>query len=221
MFRTRFDPRIHLDRPLVAATEFTYDGVDYKAGDPFPTEGLHRTKIAAMYGARRVNFADSEQAAPAPAEPEGPATIEAQPGGYYLVSAPWFDEPERVRGKAAAEDRQAEINEAGEPETHHGFTLSEGENGWWHITREGDEADEPVALNVQGQDAARQIVATLRRGEEPDGTALPDEWAPPADPEESDQTAEQAGNEQPEPGADSAGAAPEDGSEPNKENDNG
>lgn len=177
MFRPRFDSRIHIGRPMVAATEFLYDGVEYEAGDSFPVDDIHPRKVAAMYGARRINFAP-EQTAEAETADTGPATIEAQPGGYYLVSAPWLDEPERIRGKAKAEARAAEINEGGEPETHHGYTLAEGENGWWKITRADDPADEPVALNVQGEDNARQAVATLRAGEELADTALPAEWAP-------------------------------------------
>lgn len=105
-------------------------------------------------------------------------TVEGGEGGWYEVNAPWLDEPEKVRGREAAETRQVELHEAGEPDSHSGFTLKAGENGWYAITKDDDDAELPTALNVQGEDKARKIVAQLRAGETPEGTALPVEWEP-------------------------------------------
>lgn len=108
-------------------------------------------------------------------------TIEDVGGGWYAVQAPWIAEAEKVQGREAAETRQREIHDAGEPDSHTGFTLTAGENGWYKITKDGvegtDGAEAPV-LNVQGEENARNVVAQLRAGEEPADTALPAEWTP-------------------------------------------
>lgn len=41
--------------------------------------------------------------------------IEEAGGGWYAVSAPWLDEPEKVQGRDAAETRQRELHAAGAP----------------------------------------------------------------------------------------------------------
>lgn len=231
MVRPRFDLRKHAGLPMVAAASFTYNGKDYEAGDPFPVDDLDPRAVQTMHGARRISFEqdpaqlDRDRLAArraellAPAETD-PVTVTPQPGGYYLVSAawlaepvrvrgkanaeakaaevrtegaplgfipggsaveiteqgggwfdvtaPWLDEPEKVQGRQEAEARQREIHDAGEPDTHHGLTLTEGENGWWTITREGAEGE----LKVQGEQQAREAVATLRAGELLDGAPL-------------------------------------------------
>lgn len=43
-------------------------------------------------------------------------TVEGGDGGWYEVSAPWLDEPEKVQGREAAEARQLELHEAGPPQ---------------------------------------------------------------------------------------------------------
>lgn len=42
--------------------------------------------------------------------------IEEVGGGWFAVSAPWLDEPEKVQGREAAEARQAELHAAGAPD---------------------------------------------------------------------------------------------------------
>jgi hypothetical protein len=216
--RPRFDPK----RPLVAARDFTFMGVTYKAGDPFNPEGASDRLRARQYEARAVNYGEGEAegqpadqltmtgpkggrytiTAPWLDEPEtvrgkanaekrlaelreaGPplgfieggsaVTVEGGEGGWYEVNAPWLDAPEKVQGREDAEARQRQLHEAGEPDTYKGYTLSEGDNGWWHITKDGVD---DVALNVQGEDNARTAVEQLRAGETPEDTALPEEWA--------------------------------------------
>lgn len=131
-------------------------------------------------------------------------TVEGGEGGWYEVNAPWLDEPLKVQGREAAEAEQQKLHAAGEPDSYAGYTLTEGENGWWKITRADDDAEEPVALNVQGEDNAREAVAKLRAGEEIEGTALPAEWAPaPAEGEQTEggevKEGDQAGEQQPAP----------------------
>jgi hypothetical protein len=253
-------PRFDAKRPLVAARDFTFMGVEYKAGAPFGPfdEGtVSRRMVERQYEARAVNMGDAEavaadpvQMVPGPkngsytitapwlAEPEvvrgkvnaekrlaalreagaplgfiegGSAVTveEGEGGGWYVVDAPWLDEPEKVQGREAAEARQQELHAAGEPDSYKGYTLTEGENGWWKITKDGVEADPPVSLNVQGEENARRDIATLRAGELIEGAAMPAEWAPA----EEETTDEETDEEQPDADSDVEGAgndAPED-----------
>lgn len=198
--RPRFDPK----RPLVAAREFIFAGKTYQPGDPFNPEGVAQRARARQYEARAVNHGEGEEAAAS----ADPIQMTGPKGGRYTITAPWLDEPEVVRGKVNAEKRLAELHEAGEPASYGGYTLTEGENGWWKITKDGvegaDGAEAPV-LNVQGEDNARQAVAQLRAGEAPADTALPEEWTPkPAD-------AGEGGEQQGQTGVDPEGnQAPED-----------
>jgi hypothetical protein len=105
-------------------------------------------------------------------------TVEGGEGGWYEVNAPWLDEPEKVQGREAAEARQQQLHEAGEPASYKGYTLNPGENGWYAITKDG--VDTEVALNVRGEDDARTAVTALRAGQMIDGVALPAEWDPQA-----------------------------------------
>lgn len=175
--RPSFDPK----RPLVAAREFTFNGKDYQTGDPFGPfeEGEVSDRLRArQYDSRAVNYAEGEAAEQPPAEQ---VTMTGPAGGRYTITAPWLAEPEVVRGKVNAEKRLAELREAGEPDSHSGYTLTENGGGWYAITKdgvEGTDGAEAPALKVQGEDNARQLVAQLRAGEEPADTALPAEWLP-------------------------------------------
>lgn len=88
-------------------------------------------------------------------------------GGWYHVDAPWLDEPVAYQGRENAEKAQRLLHETGEPDYHHGVTLTPGENGWWSVSANWD--PENVA-KVQGEEAARDL-ATQWRAE-----------GPPADP---------------------------------------
>lgn len=85
-------------------------------------------------------------------------TIEDHGGGWYDVSAPWLDEPDKVQGRDAAEQRQRELHAGGEPAYHHGVRILDGENGWYGL--KADWADKQE--NVQGEDKARERAAELR-----------------------------------------------------------
>jgi hypothetical protein len=88
-------------------------------------------------------------------------------GGWYEISAPWLDEPEKVQGREAAEARQRVLHAEGEPVEHHGVTLTPGENGWWTVIANWDPDN---SASVHGEEAAREL-ATNWRAE-----------GPPADP---------------------------------------
>lgn len=96
--------------------------------------------------------------------------VEESGGGWYQIDAPWLAEPEKVQGREAAEARQREIHAEGEPETHHGVSLteSEGGNGYYDVAAawlaEGEK--------VHGIDAARERAAELRAEGPPEG------WTP-------------------------------------------
>lgn len=91
-------------------------------------------------------------------------TVTGGEGGWYEVTAPWLDEPEKVQGREAAEARQRELHDAGEPDSHHGVTLTAGDNGWFEV--KADWADE--AEKVHGEEAARDRAAELRAEGAPD-----------------------------------------------------
>jgi hypothetical protein len=145
-------------------------------------------------------------------------TVEGGDGGWYEISAPWLAEPEKVQGREAAETRQRELHDTGEPASYSGFTLTEGENGWYAITKDGVETDPPAELKVHGEEAARQAVAQLRAGEQPEGTALPEEWAAQPgndttddDQPEDDENSDQAEGDEEPPADEGAETPPADG----------
>jgi hypothetical protein len=120
-----------------------------------------------------ARFAElTEQGAPLGFIEGGSAvTVEGGDGGWYVVDAPWLNEPEKLRGREAAEARQRELHEAGEPDSHSGVALTAGENGWFTITRTDLEGE----LKVQGAEAAYAAATALRNGETVEGE--PAEWA--------------------------------------------
>lgn len=97
--------------------------------------------------------------------------VEQTGGGWYQITAPWLDEPEKAQGREAAEQRQREIHAAGEPDNYKGVTLTAGENGWYVITLDGSDTE----VKVHGEDKAREAAATLRAGGmiEGEGELLP------------------------------------------------
>ena len=145
--RPRFDPK----RPLVAARDFTFAGVAYRRGDPFNPEGTADRIRGRQYEARAVNHGEDE----AEAQDADPVQMtESDTKHTYLISAPWLEEAERVRGKANAEKRLAEVREEGPPvgyiEGGSDVTVEGGEGGWYEISAPW--MDEPE--KVQGREAA-------------------------------------------------------------------
>lgn len=109
-------PRFDAAKSLVAARSFTYDGKEHHKGDTFVTDGLPSYKLRTLYDARYVNHPDA--VAPAAATPDDVQIKEAgrgSGGGFYDVSAPWLEKPERIRGKAAAQARVDQLKAEGPP----------------------------------------------------------------------------------------------------------
>ena len=91
-------------------------------------------------------------------------------GGWYEISAPWLEEPEKVQGREDAEKRQREIHDEGEPISHHGVTLdlAAGDNGYFDV--QAAWLAEPE--KVHGAEAATARAAELREEGPPEG------WSP-------------------------------------------
>jgi hypothetical protein len=156
--RPRFDP----NASHTAARSFTYNGVEYGAGDPFPSGDFAAHRMRTLYDSRALNQGDAGSTDPVQLRQTRP--------GYFEITAPWLDEPEKVRGKANADKRLAELRDAGEPLDHHGVAVEgDGEGGWYEVTAEW--LDEPV--KVQGLDEAKAEAARLRSaGPPPEHYAL-------------------------------------------------
>lgn len=78
--------------------------------------------------------------------------IEESGGGWYQITAPWLDEPEKVQGREAASARQLEIHSAGAPETNDD-NAGEGGEGGDQGDQTGTEGAPPPADGEQGADA--------------------------------------------------------------------
>jgi hypothetical protein len=167
MARPRFDAK----RDFVAAKAFPFNGQQLQAGDPFPKDGVPGYKLGTLYGARMINFAPEAEA------PVDPVQVQGGDGGWFTVTAPWLEEPIKVRGTARANREADKLRREGEPPYHHGVAIHEGENGWWAV--EADWMDE--AEKVHGEEAARARAAELRaEGPPPDPRTSPT-VTPPAE----------------------------------------
>lgn len=162
--REPFDPK----RALVAARDFTFAGIPYNPGDPFPEPGVDvstfsRRLIERQYDTFAVNHV--------PEEVEAEGTVQMVPGpnnGRYTITAPWLDEPLIVRGKKNADEEFAKIKEEGPPlgwiegGTETGVEHVGG--GWFAITAPW--LDEPE--KVQGREAAEARQREIHAAGAPD-----------------------------------------------------
>ena len=87
-------------------------------------------------------------------------TLTGGEGGWYEISAPWLEEPEKVQGREAAEARQLEIHQAGAPEDA-AETGSEGAQGG-----DTDQDGEITPPATEGADAASGGETEANEGEE-------------------------------------------------------
>lgn len=107
--------------------------------------------------------------------------VEEAGGGWYHITAPWLDEPEKVQGREAAEARQLELHAAGAPvkeleavEGHAASVLISVEaDGSFTVNAPWLEA--PEAFTDSAAAEARQ--AELRDAGPPEGWEAPEEGA--------------------------------------------
>lgn len=159
--RPAFDP----SRPLVVARAFRFLGRDYAIGDPFPhandDKAVNTRQRSRQYEARAVNFAPTEVQDPVQMNPAGR-------NGSWILTAPWLDEPEIVRGKKNAETRLEELREEGPPlgwiEGGTEVEITDLDGGWYEITAPWLEDD----VKVQGRDEAEARQREIHAEGEPD-----------------------------------------------------
>jgi len=113
----RLSPRFFKrDEPMVWRKHVTVGGESAVPGetvDPAKFDVGQRQRLwcggQAIYAKDWTGRTDIAPEVPETLETASLVTIEAQKAGWYEISAPWLDEPEKVRGKVAAEARAAEI----------------------------------------------------------------------------------------------------------------
>ncbi len=207
-----YDP----SRPLVAGRRQTVHGEELNAGDPYPTDKAGEQLIPE--GTRRrlwmthwAHYAEEARPTPVEGAPRGaggdvssageasPVSFSHTGGGYYEIIAPWLEEPERVKGKAAAEKRAKALSDAGPPAKEDApaappTAAAEGEGKQEDGTLQPLEGNDRFVLcSVEGDkfvvncawleepeeftdgDEADARVAELRAEGPPEG------WEPPAD----------------------------------------
>lgn len=154
--RPRFDPK----RPLVTARAFRFLGRDYAVGDPFPHSDdaakVSERQRAGQYGSRAVNMGEA-----APAEPvQMKATGN---GGRYEITAPWLEEPVKVRGKKKANKLLDEMRADGAPlgwiEGGSEVTVEEAGGGWYEVNAPWLEEAEKVQGREDAEKRQREIHA--------------------------------------------------------------
>lgn len=155
-----FDPK----RDFVCQGFFRAHGIAFERGAPFPgkdEEGNDRPRDPRLekllYENHKITFADPDEEEAAKALL--PVTMEGKDGGWYDISAPWLDAPEKVQGHDAALLAAQQMRDAGEPSEHHGVALVEGENGWWKVNAAWLEEPE----SVHGEEPAYERASELRK----------------------------------------------------------
>jgi hypothetical protein len=108
---------------LVASRTMTVDGSVVNRGDLLPADLGHSMRLRLWMSGRALYKTDFRPT-PVAGDP-GTEEVEVQEddgiavvhsgGAWYLVSAPWLDEPEKVQGKDAAEARAEELRSEGAP----------------------------------------------------------------------------------------------------------
>src|SRR5436190_11328073 len=144
--RQPFDIR----KPLGAARSFTFAGVQFAKGDPFPVEGFSPRLVRRQYEAHAIDHVGEESEVLASER----VTIDGGLGGNYTVDAPWLDKPEKVRGKDKAEALATRLRDDGPPlgwiEGGSAVTVADGDGGWYTVEAPWLDAPE----RIQGRDAA-------------------------------------------------------------------
>lgn len=156
--RPHFDPKGDYE----AARAFTFLGRRYEVGTafPHPADDVPTRMVSQQYGSRAIRMVAAK------AIPQLLVALDLQPGGIYLITAPWLAEPERVKGKKKAVARQGELL-AQEPLSY-GHVTVEGAGAVWTVTPAwGDDVE-----TLSSETAARDRARTIRMAGPPAG------WAP-------------------------------------------
>lgn len=143
-------------RPLVAARGFTFAGVKYGPGDPFPGPDVDLTTISRRHVERQYNTMAINHAEDEAASADDPVSMTGPKGGRYEITAPWLERPLTIRGKVNAEKALKDLREEGAPlgwiDGGSDVEVEEAGGGWFHITAPW--LDEPE--KVQGREAAEE-----------------------------------------------------------------
>jgi hypothetical protein len=168
MVRERLDRRTATQRKYTAMRDFTYSGIDYSAGKDFPIDGLSLHQVLTLHGARHIDLVPVDQEEAHAAENDRGVTLKETSPGRYEITADWLDEPEKARGKTAAEKRAEELRAEGPPlgfiKGGSQLKLEETDGGWYAIT--GPWLETPV--KVHGRSAAETRLAELHAEGEPE-----------------------------------------------------
>lgn len=162
MANNRLAPRYFDDGRTLLWTKFTtFNGEDFAAGEKVP-EGTDKGMKMRLWLSRRAAYDTDYQ--PVPQAEGGEITqddfaITDLKNGYYEIANPYGD-PVKIKGKAKAEKRAAEMTEAGEPADWGGVAITdrEGGNGWYDVTATW--IGKP--LTVHGEDNAKALATRLR-----------------------------------------------------------
>lgn len=130
--------------------------------------------------------------------------VEEVGGGWYAISAPWLDEPEKIQGREAAEARQREIHDAGAPTPVGGEATAETDGG---IPVDGEAESGVLAGDQQGDTPAENLV----KSESDDAATGEGDLEPSSDTADTKKEAEGgAGAASDEPGEAGAGKSDDD-----------
>lgn len=153
-------------QPLIATRNMTVEGNDVHAGKPLP-DGLGKGLRMRLWVTRRVVYEKDYKPTPT-LDPVSEIAIVDAGGGWYVITAPWLPDGEKVQGKDKAEARAQELREAGDPK---GVNVNGGDGGWFEIT--ADWIADPE--KVQGREAADERAEQLRAEGAPEGWTAGDE----------------------------------------------
>lgn len=134
----KFDP----ERQLVALRQMTLMDDELNGGDPIDAEKVPQDIRCRLWMTRYADYVEDyrpTQELPVTADESAsddggdgePPLVEYvhSGGGWYLVKAPWLDEPVKIKGEAAAKEEVARLIAAGPPQQPASSEEDEGGEG--------------------------------------------------------------------------------------------
>lgn len=145
----RLSPRYFLaDEPLVSTRIQTVSGHEVQPGGDIPADLEYGIRLKLWMSGRakyRKDYSPSpvtdQDEAEQPGEASGAAMAEVGSNGYYEITAPWLDEPIKVRGKNKAEAILADIQRKGDPGAKTEQSQDGGEGDQVPTTADDDAGD--------------------------------------------------------------------------------